>query len=89
MADLFANGFVIDVILALVLIEALAIAILHRFNRRLPSLSTLGPNLAAGFSLLLAVRAAITQAHWLAVAALLAAALVAHLFDLAGRRPDQ
>ncbi|NBC47046.1 MAG: hypothetical protein GVY22_03435 [Gammaproteobacteria bacterium] len=85
MAELFATGRIVDLILVLVLLEALGIALLHRFARRGPSLAELAPNLLAGFLLLLSVRAAISQAHWTLIALPLTAALLAHLADLIRR----
>lgn len=85
MAELFSTGRIIDLILALVMVEALIIDLLHRFGRHCPSLAELGPNLIAGFLLLLSVRAAISQTHWSLIALPLAGALLAHFADLVGR----
>ncbi|CAL8977144.1 hypothetical protein RHODGE_RHODGE_00394 [Rhodoplanes serenus] len=85
MAELFVSGRVIDLILILVVIEAVGLAVLARLTRRVPRIGTLLPNLAAGACLLLAVRAALAGAAWPWVAAALLAALVAHLADLGTR----
>ncbi|MDC7784601.1 hypothetical protein PQJ75_04065 [Rhodoplanes sp. TEM] len=85
MRDLFASGRVVDLILALVALETIGLALLHRSTGRLPRLAVLLPNLAAGAFLLLAVRAALVGADWVWVAASLLGALVAHLADLATR----
>ncbi|RAI33033.1 hypothetical protein [Rhodoplanes serenus] len=85
MAELFASGRVIDLVLILVVIEAVGLAVLARLTRRVPQIGTLLPNLAAGACLLLAVRAALAGAAWPWVAAALLAALVAHLADLGTR----
>lgn len=85
MAELFASGRMIDLILALVVVEAIGLAILHRLTGRLPPLPRLLPNLAAGAFLLVAVRAALVGADWFWIAASLLAALMAHIADLLTR----
>ncbi|MBK5958509.1 hypothetical protein CCR97_09855 [Rhodoplanes elegans] len=88
MADLFASGRVIDLILALVVVETIALALAGRMPAlagRLPPLRRLLPNLAAGACLLVAVRAALVGADWVWVAASLFAALMAHVADLLTR----
>lgn len=85
MAELFANGRMIDLILALVVVEALGLAVLHRVTGRLPPLPRLLPNLAAGAFLLVAVRAALVGADWIWVAGSLLVALMAHIVDLLTR----
>lgn len=82
MAALFADGRIVDLILALVVAEALALAVYHRVTGRgIPILDLLA-NLAAGACLMLALRAALVGAApgWIALA--LIAALVAHGADL-------
>lgn len=87
----FANGHIIDLILAMVVAEAIALALWRRRTGRGPELAPLLPLLASGFLLLLAVRAALVRAPWPLVALPLGAALVAHLLDLAlrWRRPGR
>ena len=69
----------IDVILALVLLEAIALSVwLRRRHQRFIPLLV---NLTAGACLLLAVRAALSDMPGLVLAAL-TAALLAHLVDL-------
>jgi hypothetical protein len=85
MAALFASGRIIDAILALVVLEGLLLAWLCR--RRAASflglsLPALLANLASGAALMLALRAALVGAPWIAVAAWMLAGLVAHLADL-------
>ena len=85
MAELFASGRIVDAILALVVVEAALLTVLHR--RRgvgVPPPDLLG-YLASGAALLLAVRSALVGAPWTSTASWLAAALVAHLVDLARR----
>jgi hypothetical protein len=85
MAELFASGRMIDVILFLVLLEVIALALLRRIIPRTPRFAALAPNLAAGFFLLIALRAAIANARWELIALPLTLALVAHSIDLAWR----
>lgn len=82
MADLFATGRIIDLIIALVVLEALALLGLRRLARRPSDVLALLPTLASGLLLLLALRAAIADLEWQLIGAPLALALVAHLVDL-------
>ncbi|MEH3061342.1 MAG: hypothetical protein PGN33_00760 [Methylobacterium radiotolerans] len=76
----FASGRIVDGILLLVALEALALAWLAR--RGGPPLPSLLANLASGAALMLALRAALVGAGWVAVAGWMLAGLVAHLADL-------
>jgi hypothetical protein len=86
---LFASGRVVDIALALMLLEAAWLWVYRRMRGRAFPPADLAWNLAAGACLLLALRAALTQAGWPWVALFLSAALVAHVGDfrrrLAGR----
>jgi len=85
MAELFATGRVVDLILALMVLEALVLVVLWaRTARGVPPLSLI-VNLAAGACLLLALRAALTDSGAVVTGGLLALALVVHLADLALR----
>ena len=85
MADLITSGRAIDVILALVMAEALALATYRRLTGRGPRTARWLPNLLSGAALLLALRLALGQAWWGWLAAALLLALIEHLVDLAGR----
>jgi hypothetical protein len=85
MADLFATGRIVDLILGLMVLEAAALAAFHRMTGRGVPLASLLTNMAAGACLLVALRAALAGAEWGIVASALAAALMAHLFDLRSR----
>ncbi|MFP4061433.1 MAG: hypothetical protein ACOC26_05605 [Halochromatium sp.] len=87
MAELFASGTIVDLILVLVLLETALLALARHLGRRAPKLTTLLPNLAAGFLLLLSLRAAIADLGWGLIALPLGLALLAHILDLAGRWP--
>ncbi len=85
MAGLFASGRIIDLILALTAVEAVALIAWHRRSGRGIAAADLLPNLAAGACLLLAVRVALAGAGWMWAALCLAGSLVAHLSDLRRR----
>lgn len=80
----------VDAILALVVIEGIALTMVYaRTGQGVPP-ATLWPNLAAGFLLALAVRVALGNGVMAlgsqgAIAAVLGCALVAHLLDLRSR----
>jgi hypothetical protein len=84
-AELFASGRLIDAILLLVLVEIAGLAVYWRVTKRGVPFKVLLPNLLAGGFLLLALRLSIAGAGWMPCCASLAAAGMAHLFDLAGR----
>ena len=85
MAELFANGRLVDLILLVVLLEAAALLLLWRYFRRGVAPLDLLPNLCAGAFLLLALRATLEGLGWMAASGCLAAAGLAHLVDLACR----
>lgn len=85
MEQLFSSGRIVDVALAALAIEAVALAVLRRRRGRGLSWQVLWPNLLAGAGLLLALRGALTGAHWRWVALALLVALGANLLDLQGR----
>jgi F0F1-type ATP synthase assembly protein I len=82
MAELFASGRVIDLILGLVVVEVMVLALWRRRFGTGPDLGGLAANLASGGFLLLAVRAALVDAAWEWVALALLGSLLAHLADL-------
>jgi hypothetical protein len=84
-AELFATGRIVDLILGLVVLETIGLLAVRRRTGRGVSAADLLPNLLAGACLLLAVRAALTDAGWTTVAACLLAALGAHGADLRRR----
>lgn len=79
----FEGGRIVDVILALVAIEAVALVALRRVHGApLPGLVA---NLLAGTFLLIALRCALAGLGWPWIALSLLAALGAHAADLAAR----
>lgn len=85
MADLLASGRLIDLILALVAVEAVALSLYWRSVHRGVALADWLPNLLAGALLLLALRLSIGGADWMKICACLAAAGLAHVVDLTRR----
>jgi len=85
MEDLISSGRVVDLILAVIVLEALFLSGLAvRLRWRLPIFGIL-MNLAAGAALLLALRSVLTDGGWPMTAGWLAAAFLAHLADLIDR----
>jgi hypothetical protein len=82
MADLFATGRIVDLILVLMVLETVVLAGRHLLTGRGIPPASLLTNMAAGACLMLALRAALTGAAWGIIAGTLAGALVMHLFDL-------
>jgi pheromone shutdown protein TraB len=83
--ELFSSGRVVDIALAALAIEAAVLVVIHRRRGRGLSWQALWPNLLAGAGLLLALRGALTGAHWSGVALALLVAVVANLLDLRAR----
>ncbi len=82
MSGLFASGRVVDLVLALIALEAVLLTWhRRRSGRGLPAAELLA-FLLAGACLLLALRAALVGASWVWIAAPLAGAGAAHLVDL-------
>lgn len=85
MEGLIASGRAVDLILALVIVEAVALVTYRRASGRGIAPMDLLPNLLAGAFLLLSLRAALTGATAGWIALFLTAALAAHLADLIRR----
>ncbi len=85
MADLLASGRLIDIILLIVAIEAVALGLYWRATGRGVAPRDLLPNLIAGSLLLVAMRLVIAEAAWPLVCAVLAGAGVASALDIARR----
>jgi uncharacterized membrane protein len=83
--DLFTSGRIVDVVLAVIALEVVAVAIHRRVTGRGIAVADLLANLASGICLLVALRAALTGQSWVWVAAALSASLVGHLLDLSRR----
>jgi hypothetical protein len=82
MAELFASGRLVDLILVVVVIEAVALLMYwHRARRGIEPFDLL-PNLCAGAFLLLALRATLAGSDWIIASGCLALAGLAHLIDI-------
>ncbi len=75
----------IDIVIALTLLECAALALYHRRTGRGVAPRDFMPNLAAGLALMFAVRAGLEGAGWGWVAGALMASGVAHAADLKRR----
>jgi hypothetical protein len=87
MAELFANGRIVDLILALTILEGIALVLYQRKTGRGPKFAAILSTLLPGVFLMLTVRGAIVGESWRWLALYLLAALVAHVMDLARRWP--
>jgi hypothetical protein len=84
--EFFVSGRIVDLLLAIVALEA---ALVIAFRRRLAQtfdLSGFFINLASGVCLMLALRGALVDAGWMAIAPFLLLSLFAHVADLWRRR---
>jgi hypothetical protein len=85
MAELFASGRLVDLILIVVVLEAAALLLYWRQAQRGIAPFDLLPNLCAGVFLLLALRASLAGGGWMTASLCLAAAGLAHLIDVRRR----
>jgi hypothetical protein len=85
MADLFASGWIVVLVVAFVALEAVVLAVYHRRTGRGVAPADLVPNLLAGVGLLLALGGALAGLWWGWIAAALAGSLAAHVVDLRRR----
>ena len=85
MQQLVVSGRIVDLILLLVAVEVVVLGYMRARRGIGIGWRALLPNLFAGASLLLALRAAITGADWPWIVVWLAAAGLAHVADLRTR----
>jgi hypothetical protein len=85
LAELFQDGIIVDLILIVVAVEAVALLFLRRGLHKGPAVRDWLPNLLSGTALLVALRLSMAQAAWTWVAVALAFSLVAHVTDMARR----
>lgn len=85
LAELIESGRIVDIIVGLVALEALALVVYRRWTTFGPAPADVATMLLGGVCLMLALRAALTGAGWVWVAVFLSASLVAHLADLRRR----
>ncbi len=85
MPDWIASGRIVDVVIAVTIVEAVMLIALHRrTGRGLAPADVLG-TLAAGLCLMLALRAALTGAAWGWIVLWIALSGVFHAIDMARR----
>jgi hypothetical protein len=84
MTELVASGRVFNLVIAVLLLEALVLV--AGALRGKPWLREMGGFVVAGLGLAVAARAAVAGAWWGIVAGGLVLAFAAHLYDIAGRR---
>lgn len=82
MADLFANGRIIDIVLLVVALEAACLALYRVYASKGLTLVQIFSALAPGVALMLALRAALLDSAWITIAFWLIASFVAHLYDM-------
>jgi len=87
MLAFFTSGRVVDLILVFVFLEAVFIAVHRGKTGRGVRLREFASGMLSGVFLLLALRCALVGERWPWIATWLLFALIAHLSDLAGRRP--
>lgn len=85
MTALFASGRIIDLILAMTALEAIALALWHRQTGRGIAPRDYLANLISGACILVALRLALVAAWWGWIGLSLAAALAAHAVELRRR----
>jgi hypothetical protein len=85
MADVYASGRLVDLILIVVVLQAGGLMWLWSFRRRGIAPADLLPNLFAGAFLLLALRVTLTGGGWMIACLCLALAGVANVIDISRR----
>jgi hypothetical protein len=85
MQSLLDSGLLVDLVIALTVMEGLALALYHRVTGRGVAPRDYGLNLVSGLCLMLALRSVLAGAAWHWTAAALAAAGLAHGADIARR----
>lgn len=83
-SELVQSGRIADLLLTVIGLEAVLLVVLRRRLGRMAAFDMI-PNLAAGAFLLLALKFALIDAGWVAIAACLAFAGLAHLADVRQR----
>jgi hypothetical protein len=85
MQTLLSSGLLVDLVIALTVVEGIALALYHRATGRGVAPRDYALNLASGLCLMLALRSVLAGAQWHWTAAALAAAGLAHGADIARR----
>jgi hypothetical protein len=87
MADFFTSGHVVDFIIAVLVVEGLALIFFRRGNSAPGRITNIIVAALPGICLLMALRAALTGAGWMFIALWLVLSFPAHLADLWRRPP--
>jgi hypothetical protein len=87
MVRVFESGLIVDIMLAITLIEAVLLILWQRRTGRGPVPGALVVNLLSGACLMLALRQALLDAWWGWIACWLVASLLFHILDLRRRWP--
>ncbi len=85
MQEFFSSGRVVDLVLLVMVIEAIVLGLHHRRTGRGIAFVDMLANLASGFCLLLALRAALGGMSWPWIGAALTASFAGHLLDVSRR----
>lgn len=86
MDGFFSSGRIVDLLLAIVALEAVLVFAFRQPLSALFDLRGFFISLASGVCLMLALRGALTGAAWTAIAPFLLASLGAHVAEIARRR---
>ena len=82
LAQFFLSGRVVDVAIAITLLEGLALAVYHRATGRGVAPRNFAINMVSGLCLMMALRAALTGSSWMMVALFLSASGAVHAVDI-------
>ena len=82
LAQFFLSGRVVDVAIAITLLEGLALAAYHRATGRGVAPRNFAINMVSGLCLMLALRTALTGSSWMVVALFLSASGAVHAVDI-------
>ena len=81
--NLIESGRVADLVLVIMVLEALVISTVLARQGRMPTLLRHGAGLLAGVGLVLALRASLTNSPWSMIALFLTLAFLAHATEIA------
>ena len=82
LAQFFLSGRVVDVAIAITLLEGLALAVYHRATGRGVAPRNFAINMVSGLCLMMALRTALTGSSWMMVALFLSASGAVHAVDI-------
>ena len=82
LAQFFLSGRVVDVAIAITLLEGLALAAYHRATGRGVAPRNFAINMVSGLCLMMALRTALTGSSWMMVALFLSASGAVHAVDI-------